>query len=70
MEIVDTLLKISQVGATGLLLLALYGAYRGWWVPGRTYDEALRREVSWKEMYEREKAAREEDRIKERHVRT
>jgi hypothetical protein len=65
-EWIDTLLKLSQVGSTALLLGALYGAYRGWWVPGRAYDESVKREASWKEMYEREKQARELDRDKER----
>lgn len=69
MDLVETLLKVSQAGSVALLLFALFGAYKGWWVPGRTYDEAVRREASWKEMYEREKAAREEDRDKERRVR-
>lgn len=68
MEIIDGILKLSQVGATALLLLALYGAWAGWWVPGRTYKESEKREAAWKEMYEREKAAREEDRLKERQV--
>lgn len=66
MELIDSILKLSQVGALGLCLFALFGAYRGWWVPGRTYEEALKREASWKEMYEREKQAREVDRDKER----
>ena len=59
MDILDSILKLSQVGALGLCLFALFGAYRGWWVPGRTYDEAIKREASWKEMYERERGARE-----------
>lgn len=66
MEIIDTVIKLSQVGSTALLLVALVGAYRGWWVPGRAYEEAVRREAAWKEMYEREKAAREADRDKDR----
>jgi hypothetical protein len=66
LEIIDTAIKLSQVGSTALLLLALVGAYRGWWVPGRTYDESVKREAAWREMYEREKAARELDRDKER----
>ena len=70
MEVIDYILKLSQVGATALLLIALFGAYRGWWVPGRTYDESVRREASWKEMYERERTAREVDRDKERMART
>ena len=64
MDLIDSILKLSRVGALGLCLFALFGAYKGWWVPGRTYDEAVRREGAWKEMYEREKTAREEDRGK------
>jgi hypothetical protein len=66
MDWIDTLLKLSQVGSTALLAVAIFGVIRGVWVPGRTYDEALKREASWREMYEREKAARELDRDKER----
>ena len=61
-DLINAVVKLSQVGATALLLLALVGAYRGWWVPGRTYDEATRREAAWKEMYEREKLSRDSDR--------
>ena len=70
MDIIETLLKLSQVGSTALLLLALYGAYKGWWVPGRAYDESVKRELSWKEMYERERLAREADRQRERKAET
>lgn len=35
---IDTILKLSQVGSTGLLLMALYGAVRGWWVPRWVYE--------------------------------
>jgi hypothetical protein len=69
LEIIDSILKLSQVGALGLCLFALFGAYKGWWVPGRTYDEAVKREESWKAMYEREKAARELDHEKDRQQR-
>lgn len=58
--------KLSQAGSAVLLLFALWGAIKGWWVPGRTYEESVKREASWKEMYEREKLARESDRDKER----
>ena len=62
MDIIEAAVKLSQVGSTVLLLLALLGAYRGWWVPGRTYQESALREDAWKEMYEREKTARDADR--------
>jgi hypothetical protein len=52
----DTVAKLSQIGSTGLLLTALFGAYKGWWVPGRTYEDAVKRELSWRELYDREKA--------------
>jgi hypothetical protein len=66
MDWIDALLKLSQIGSTALLAVAIYGVIRGYWVPGRTYEESVKRETAWREMYEREKQAREVDRDKER----
>jgi len=38
-EWIDSLLKLSQAGSTVLLMVALLGAYRGWWVPGWLYRQ-------------------------------
>ncbi len=66
MDVIDTLLKVSQAGSTVLLLVAVYGAAKGWWVPRWLYDEALKREevaakretAVWT-LYEREKTTSE-----------
>ena len=70
MDIIENILKLSQAGSVVLLMVSLYGAYAGWWVPGRTYRESILREEAWKEMYKREKEARDLDRDKDRQVRT
>ena len=62
MDWIDAILKLSQVGATALLLLALFGAHQGWWVAGWIYREGREREAAWKTLYEREKIARDEER--------
>lgn len=59
MEWLDALLKISQAGSTLLLVIAVYGAARGWWVPRWIFDEAAKREDAWRVLYEREKATSE-----------
>jgi hypothetical protein len=59
MEWLDALLKISQVGSTALLTIAVYGAAKGWWVPRWIYDDALKREAAVWTLYERERATSE-----------
>lgn len=59
MEWLDGLLKVSQVGSTALLAIAVYGAAKGWWVPRWIYDEAMKREAAVWTLYEREKSTSE-----------
>jgi hypothetical protein len=59
MEWLDALLKISQVGSTALLTIAVYGAARGWWVPRWIYDEAIKREAAVWTLYDRERSTSE-----------
>lgn len=59
MDALDALLKISQAGSTVLLLIAVYGAVRGWWVPRWLWDEQVKREAAVWTLYEREKATSE-----------
>lgn len=41
-DAITQLLALAQnIGVAGLLLLALYGLHRGWWVPGSVYRERL-----------------------------
>ena len=60
MELLDALFKVSQAGSTVLLVIAVYGAARGLWVPRWVHDEATRREEAWRILYEREKATSEQ----------
>lgn len=55
MDWLDAILKVSQVGSTALLAIAVYGAAKGWWVPRWIYDEAVKREAAWSLLYQREK---------------
>jgi hypothetical protein len=55
-EILDTLLKVSQAGSTVLLIIAVYGAAKGYWVPRWVLDESAKREAALWVLYEREKA--------------
>lgn len=66
MDLIDTIFKLSQAGSAVLLLFALIGAIRGLWVPGWAYRDAEKRADAWRELYEREKTAREADRERER----
>lgn len=59
MDIIDLVLKISQIGSVGLLTIAVYGAAKGWWVPRWIYDEAVKREAAVWQLYEREKKTSE-----------
>lgn len=59
MELIDAILRISQVGAVGLLGIATFGAAKGWWVPRWIYDESVKREGAVWLLYEREKATSE-----------
>lgn len=56
----DTLFKVSQAGSTVLLVIAVYGAARGHWVPRWVHDESTKREEAWRILYEREKATSEQ----------
>lgn len=59
MEYLDTLVKISQAGSTVLLLVVVYGAIKGFWVPRWLYDEGIKREAALWVLYERERATSE-----------
>jgi hypothetical protein len=59
MDWLDALLKISQVGSTALLTIAVYGAAKGWWVPRWIYDEAIKREAAVWTLYDRERSTSE-----------
>lgn len=52
MDLVEAVLKLSQVGSTALLLLALVGAHLGWWVPGWIYRASERRSERWQQLWE------------------
>jgi len=56
MEFVDTLLKVSQVGSTALLVIAVWAFATGRVVPRWVLDESAKREAAWTLLYEREKA--------------
>lgn len=38
----------KDVGATGLLVFAIVGIFRGWWVPGWLYQAKCRECEAWK----------------------
>lgn len=56
MDYLDTLAKVSQAGSTLLLLIVVYGAIKGVWVPRWLYDESIKREAALWVLYERERA--------------
>lgn len=41
---------IREAGVPGLLLLALVGLYRGWWVPGNFYQKEVERGNKWERI--------------------
>lgn len=42
----------SRIGVIGLLLLALFGLYRRWWVPGWAYRDLEERHERLRERYD------------------
>lgn len=56
MEWIDAALKLSQVGSTALLALAVMGFVRGWVVARWSYERLEKERDSWQTLYEREKA--------------
>lgn len=54
--VLDTVLKLSQVGSVTLLLISVWAFARGAIVPRWVHDEALKREAAVWTLYEREKA--------------
>ncbi len=41
---------VPAVGVTGLLVAALYGLYKQWWVPGWVYRAKEAEAEDWKQM--------------------
>jgi len=46
----DVVRFLNDAGVVGLLVLVLMGGARGWWVYGRTYREAVKREAEWRSI--------------------
>ena len=40
----------TALGVTGLLIAALFGLYKQWWVPGWVYRKAVEEGEQWKAM--------------------
>lgn len=48
----DWLDAVSRVGVVGILVLALYGLQKRWWVPGWAYRELLDRHENLRQRYD------------------
>lgn len=53
MEWLETLLKLSQVGSTGLLLVAVWGFLTGRVVPRWVYEEKSQEADEWRRLAQR-----------------
>lgn len=47
---IETLTKVSQAGSTLLLLIALYGGIKGWWIPRWLYDRQCQETAIWRRL--------------------
>jgi hypothetical protein len=47
--------RIASLGGAGLLILAVLGVLRGWWVPRWLYDRESLRADAWERAYNRER---------------
>lgn len=41
---------LDAAGTIGLLVVIVFGALKGWWVPGWAYKNALREIEQWKDL--------------------
>lgn len=56
LELITLVERSAALSGPALIVLALYGAVKGWWVARWLYDGKCAEVESWKTLYEREKA--------------
>lgn len=55
MDMISVAEKVAGLSGAALLVIALIGAMRGWWVPRWLYDMETKKADYWKELYNRER---------------